>query len=450
MQEFLVQPVSALRARFSVPGDKSISHRAAILAGIARGESTIRNFLPSADCLCTLAAMRALGARIDPLEELPGHGPVALRVSGTAMQLRAPQSSIDCGNSGTAMRLLAGLLAGCPFESSLHGDASLSSRPMGRVIEPLRAMGAQIDALGESPGCAPLRIRPAALKAMRHRMTVASAQVKSALLLAGMSADGETTVVQPATTRDHTERLLGAFGVAVRVNGNEISIDGGSLPMACDFTVPGDLSSAAFWFVAAAMMPGSRVVIRDVGLNPTRTAVLDVLRRMGARVEVITTHPDGEPIGEVVVEGAALHGTDVLKHEIPNLIDEIPAIAVAAASATGRTTIRNAAELRVKESDRIRSVAANLRAMGCAVDEFDDGMEIIGGRTLLGAELPSFGDHRIAMAFAIAGLSAQGSTRILDTACVDTSYPGFARHLDAVLRGCSDPADFQLNPIPAA
>jgi 3-phosphoshikimate 1-carboxyvinyltransferase len=450
MPDLLVHPVSALQAEFSVPGDKSLSHRAAIFSGVAHGQSVIRNFLPSADCLCTLAAMQALGAQVEVIEEMPGCGPVAMRIRGTAMQLCAPQTSIDCGNSGTAMRLLAGLLAGQPFESQLHGDASLSTRPMGRVIEPLRAMGAQIDALGETSGCAPLRILPATLKGMTHRMSVASAQVKSALLLAGLFASGETTVIQPATTRDHTERLLGMFGVDVRIEGDRISIDGGSVPVACDFTVPGDLSSAAFWFVAAATKPGSCVTIRDVGLNPTRTAILDVLQRMGARVEINPARRDDEPVGDVVIKGVPLHGTEVLKHEIPNLIDEIPVIAVAAALAEGRTTIRHAAELRVKESDRIRTVAANLRAMGCLVDEFDDGMEITGGRMLQGAEIPSFGDHRIAMAFAIAGLSADGPTRILDTACVGTSYPGFARHLDAVLCGSSDPVDFQLTTTSAA
>ena len=444
MTEFKVTSISTLNAEFGVPGDKSMSHRAAILGGLSNGACVIRNFLPSEDCLNTLNAMVALGASFDVLDELAGYGPIHLRLHGVAMQPVAPAAAIDCGNSGTGMRLLAGLLAGQSFGTELFGDASLSSRPMGRITVPLGQMGARIECRGENPGCAPLLIHPAKLKAITYEMPVASAQVKSAVLLAGLFAEGVTTVIQPATTRDHTERMLASFRVITRQSGNAISICGGQVPACCDFTVPGDISSAAFWLVAAAALPGSRLLITDVGLNPTRTAILKVLGRMGAHMTEILHQHHGEPIGNIEIHGAPLKATTILADEVPNLIDEIPVIAVAAALASGRTVIRNARELRVKETDRIASVVLNLRAMGAVVEEFDDGMEIEGGHPLHGAELDSSGDHRIAMAFAIAGLFASGETVIRNTACVNTSYPGFAHHLDAIQRGCSHAADFAL------
>ena len=444
MSEFRVTAISSLHAEFSVPGDKSMSHRAAILGGLANGNCLIRNFLPSEDCLNTLNAMRALGASYDVLDELVGYGPTTLRIHGQAMKLSAPAKPIDCGNSGTGMRLLAGLLAGQPFASELFGDASLSSRPMGRITVPLGRMGAHLETCGDQPGCAPLVIHPAKLTPITYDMPVASAQVKSAVLLAGMFADGQTTVIQPAETRDHTERMLASFQVRTRQDGNAITIQGGQVPAACDFTVPGDISSAAFWLVAAAALPGSRLLIKDVGLNPTRTAILQVLSRMGAHLSEIVHHAEGEPIGNLEIHGAALTGTTILAGEVPNLIDEIPVIAVAAALATGRTIIRNARELRVKETDRITTVVNNLRAMGAEIEEFEDGMEIQGGQPLHGAVIDSFGDHRIAMAFAIAGLFATGETVIRNTDCVNTSYPGFAIHLDAILSHRTHAADFTL------
>ena len=447
MSEFRVTAISNLHAEFSVPGDKSMSHRAAILGGLSNGTCTIRNFLPSEDCLNTLNAMKALGASYEVLDELAGYGPVNLRIHGQSMELSAPSSPIDCGNSGTGMRLLAGLLAGQKFTTELFGDASLSSRPMGRITVPLGQMGANIETLGEKPGCAPLRIHPAKLTPITYEMPVASAQVKSAVLLAGMFTQGKTTVIQPAETRDHTERMLASFHVTTRQEGNAISIQGGQIPQACDFTVPGDISSAAFWLVAAAALPGSRLLIKDVGLNPTRTAILKVLSRMGAHMIDIVHESDGEPIGNIEIHGAPLHGTTILESEVPNLIDEIPVIAVAAALAVGRTVIRNARELRVKETDRITTVVDNLRAMGASVEEFEDGMEIEGGYPLHGAEIDSFGDHRIAMAFAIAGLFAKGETIIRNTDCVNTSYPGFAHHLDAILHERSAAEDFSLPTI---
>jgi 3-phosphoshikimate 1-carboxyvinyltransferase len=444
MSDFTVTPISSLRAEFGVPGDKSISHRAAILGGLADGSCAIRNFLPSEDCLHTLDAMAALGARHEVLESLVGHGPTRLVIHGRAMRLSPPAAPIDCGNSGTGMRLLAGLLAAQSFDSELFGDASLSSRPMDRITVPLGAMGASIETLGGKPGCAPLRIRGGRLRPLTYQMPVASAQVKSAILLAGLFTEGETTVVQPAETRDHTERMMASFGIATRRDGQAISIRGGQVPQACDFTVPGDISSAAFWLVAAAALPGSRLRLLDVGLNPTRTAILTVLRRMGAELGETVLNSAGEALGEVEIQGGSLAGTNLRPEEIPNLIDEIPVLAVAAALARGTTEIRNARELRVKETDRISTVVENLRRMGGDVDEHDDGMTIRGGAPLHGAVLESFGDHRIAMAFAIAGLFARGETVVRDTACVNTSYPGFAHHLAAITRHATDPAAFIL------
>jgi 3-phosphoshikimate 1-carboxyvinyltransferase len=450
MSEFRVRSISKLHAEFSVPGDKSMSHRAAILGGLSNGICTIRNFLPSEDCVNTLNAMQALGARHEVLAELYGYGPVNLRIHGRSMKLTAPAAPIDCGNAGTGMRLLAGLLAGQDFSTELFGDASLSSRPMGRITVPLGQMGANIETRGEKPGCAPLLIHAAKLKPISYEMPMASAQVKSAVLLAGLFAGGTTTVIQPAETRDHTERMLASFGVSTCHDGNAISIDGGQMPQACDFTVPGDISSAAFWLVAAAALPGSRLLVKDVGLNPTRTAILKVLSRMGAHMSEILHNTGGEPIGNIEIHGAALTGTTIFIEEVPNLIDEIPVIAVAAALAKGRTIIRNAKELRVKETDRITTVVNGLRAMGAEVEEFDDGMEIEGGKPLHGAVIDSFGDHRIAMAFAIAGLFAEGETVINNTECVNTSYPGFAHHLDAILHERSHAADFTLPTVSPA
>lgn len=444
MSEFRVTSIQSLNAEFSVPGDKSMSHRAAILGGLSNGTCTIHNFLPSEDCVNTLNAMKALGAKHEVIDELKGYGPINLKIHGQSMKLSAPSEPIDCGNSGTGMRLLAGLLAGQSFSSELFGDASLSSRPMGRITIPLGEMGANIETRGEKPGCAPLFIHPAQVSPIHYDMPVASAQVKSAVLLAGMFAEGTTTVTQPATTRDHTERMLESFGVKIVVDGNTISLDGGQTPQACDFIVPGDISSAAFWLVAAAATPNSKLILKNVGLNPTRNAIITVLKRMGAKITE-TLHPsEGEPYGDIEVMGAPLQGTEILESEVPNLIDEVPVIAVAAALATGKTSIRNAKELRVKETDRITTVVENLRAMGGQVEEFDDGMEITGGQPLHGATVNSHGDHRIAMAFAIAGLFADGETIVQNTECVNTSYPGFSHHLEAILNHKTSPESFTL------
>ncbi|MFT6862252.1 MAG: 3-phosphoshikimate 1-carboxyvinyltransferase [Akkermansiaceae bacterium] len=425
-----VSPLKSLTGELAVPGDKSISHRAAILAGLSNGSCFVENFLSSEDCVNTLRAMAQLGVNYE-VKKGTDDRPVDLVIHGCGGALQAPAGELDCGNSGTGMRLLSGVLAAQKFDSVLIGDDSLSSRPMGRIITPLAEMGAQFETKGATPGCAPLHITGGELKPITYEMPMASAQVKSAILLAGLFAPGTTTVIQPAINRDHTERLLNSFGVQVETKGNTISIAGGQKVQARDLVVPGDISSAAFWIVAAASAPGSRLTITNVGLNPTRTALLEVLIRMGANIEVHLENEDGgEPRGRIEITGARLQGTEVLRGEVPNLIDEVPILAVAGALAEGRMTIRNADELRVKETDRIETTAKNLRLMGAEVEEFEDGMIITGGQTLKGAILDSYGDHRIAMAFTIAGLLAsEGETTIANTACVATSYPTFSEHL---------------------
>lgn len=428
-----VSPQKTISGELAVPGDKSISHRAAILAGLSDGSCRVENFLSSEDCVNTLRAMVQLGVRYEVLKGTEEE-PEDLLIHGCGNELKAPDQELDCGNSGTGMRLLAGVLASQKFDSVLVGDESLSGRPMGRVMIPLGEMGAQIDARGEKEGCAPLHISGGSLKAIEYDMPVASAQVKSAVLLAGLFAPDTTVVCQPATTRDHSERLLNYFGVEVVTEGNRISIEGGQKVTARDLVVPGDVSSAAFWIVAAAVTPGSKLTLTNVGLNPTRTAIITVLKRMGARITDTIEHEDGgEPRGLIEIEGGTLTGTGILPEEVPNLIDEVPILAVAGALSEGTMTIRNAHELRVKETDRIDTVVKNLRAMGGEVEEFDDGMVIPGGQKLQGAQLDSYGDHRIAMAFAIAGLLAEsGETTIVNTACVNTSYPSFSQHLTKI------------------
>lgn len=428
--EIIVRKSPLLSGQLQVPGDKSVSHRAALLSSLSDGPCHLSNYLPGEDCLGTLRVLRQLGVGIEET------GPNAFLVQGCRGRFTAPADDLDCGNSGTTMRLLSGLLAAQPFRSRLTGDASLTRRPMRRIIEPLRQMGANLAA--EGPGeCPPLVVEGNPnLCAIEYRLPVPSAQVKSAVLLAGLFARGTTTVIQPVQTRDHTELMLDYFGVPLTREGNRISVQGGRLPQARDFKVPGDISSAAFWLVAAACQPGSHLTLPGTGLNLSRTGILGVLRRMGAGIE--THNPsagEGEPSGDIVVTGRELQGTVIAGAEIPNVIDELPVLAVAAALAHGTTVIRDAAELRVKESDRLAVVAHHLLAMGADVTEFPDGLEIRGGRPLRGARLASHGDHRIAMGFAVAGLFAEGETVIEDAACVETSYPGFVRQLEGILHG---------------
>ncbi|MBV8901309.1 MAG: 3-phosphoshikimate 1-carboxyvinyltransferase [Verrucomicrobia bacterium] len=445
MPELDVAAAPRIKAEIRVPGDKSISHRAVILAAMSNGTCVIRGFLPSHDCLCTVWAMQSLGITIDHPEE------TTLVVHGQKGHFERPPHPIDCGNSGTLMRLLCGVLAGEPFESTLVGDASLSSRPMRRVIEPLTQMGASITAT-EPKGTAPLQVRGQPLHPIQYQLPVASAQVKSAILLAALRTPGKTVVTEPVATRDHTERMLDYFLVRTlreaSDHGNVIAIYGDQTIESRDFTVPGDISSAAFWLVAAAAQPGSDLLVRDVGLNRTRTGILSVLLRMVAHIrEVVEDWEQGEVRGEIRIQGSRLHGTVIGGAEIPNLIDEIPILAVAGALAEGKTVIKDAKELRVKETDRIAALVTNLGAMGVNVIERDDGMEIQGGSPLRAARVNSFGDHRIAMAFAVAGLFAKGNTVIEDTECIATSYPGFEDQLQKFLAPDRNEPTPVLNPV---
>jgi 3-phosphoshikimate 1-carboxyvinyltransferase len=423
--EFRVKRAPRIEAEITVPGDKSISHRAVIISALSNGVCVLRGFLPSDDCLRTVQALRSLGIKIEHPE------PDMLVVHGKKRLLTAPAGEIDCGNSATTMRLLAGLLAGQNFDSTLVGGSTLSARPMDRVILPLRKMGANIVAQGPNE-TAPIKIHGVKLKGARHDLLIASAQVKSALLLAGLFAKGKTTVREPFLSRNHTELMLNYFLVrTVREEDEAISVFGDQVPESRDFSIPGDISSAAFWLVAAAAQPGGHLLVRHAGLNDTRTAVLGVLVRMGAQVrEAIEEVDQMEPRGIVEVTGAPLKGTVIQGKEIPQLIDELPILAVAGALASGTTIIRQAQELRVKETDRIAAIAHNLRAMGAEVVELKDGLEIHGRAELRGARIASFGDHRIAMAFAIAGMFADGETVIQDVECVRESYPGFEKTLD--------------------
>lgn len=417
---------TAIRAEISVPGDKSISHRAVILAGLSNGTCVITGFLPSEDCQSTVGAMRSLGVEIEQPE------PTTLIVHGRSRRLAAPAGDIDCGNSGTTMRLLAGVLAGQPFRARLVGDASLSRRPMNRVIDPLTKMGATLSGQGPK-GTPPLTVEGGKLTPIHYVSPVASAQVKSAVLLAGLQTHGRTSVTEPAQSRNHSERMFEWFLVGPHCEGLTVSVVGEKTPESRDFQVPGDISSAAFWLVAAAAQPGSHLLVKGVGLNATRTGILDVLVRMGAHVREIIEVEEGEPFGSVEIQGAGLKGTIIRGEEIPNVIDELPILAVAGALAQGTTIIADAGELRVKETDRLAAIATNLRAMGVTVTETSDGLEIFGGAQLKGARLSSYGDHRIAMAFAIAGMFAEGETIIDGVECVATSYPGFYETLQQLI-----------------
>jgi 3-phosphoshikimate 1-carboxyvinyltransferase len=384
----------------------------------------------------TVNAMRALGIKIEQPQ------PDTLIVHGKKRVLASPKKEIDCGNSGTTMRLLAGLLAGQTFESRLVGDAALSRRPMDRVIAPLCQMGANI--LAEGPEqTPPLRIRGGSLRGIHYRLPIASSQVKSALLLAGLFAKGKTTVEEPSPTRNHTEMMFNYFLVSTAKDGEgSVTVFGDQVPESRDFTIPGDISSAAFWLVAAAAQPRGHLLVREVGLNDTRTALLGVLLRMGAQVrEAIEEVDQLEPRGVVEVTGVPLKGTVIQGREVPQLIDELPILAVAGALANGKTIIRHAQELRVKESDRIAAIAHNLRTMGAQVTEMNDGLEIHGPAPLHGARVASFGDHRVAMAFAIAGLFADGETIVQDAECIRESYPGF----EAVLEEFTNPKRMQIS-----
>jgi 3-phosphoshikimate 1-carboxyvinyltransferase len=416
-----VRPARRLSGRVSVPGDKSISHRAALFGALASGRTEITGFLEGEDCLATLKAVRALGAEVT--RKGPGH----YLVDGAGVNgLSEPDNVIDCGNSGTSARLLVGVLAGQPFWTVLTGDDSLRSRPMDRVAEPLRRMGATV--VGRREGSRlPLAVRGARpLRALTYASPVASAQVKTALLLAGLWADGPVTVREPRQSRDHTERMLGGFGARLTVGPEGITLTPGAPLSGQPVAVPGDISSAAFFLVAAAAAPDAEVTVTQVGTNPTRTGVLEALHAMGAQIESVTgSQAAAEPVADLVVRGGALRGTEIGGALVPRLIDEVPILAVAACLAEGPTEIRDAAELRVKESDRIRAIARELGRLGARITERPDGLRIEGGARLRGAVVQSGGDHRMAMALVVAGLLADGETVVEDTECIATSFPGF-------------------------
>jgi 3-phosphoshikimate 1-carboxyvinyltransferase len=428
-QTVVVYPTTYVRGAVRPPGDKSISHRYALFAALAEGTSSLNGYSTGADCASTLNCLRALGVPIQ-VTHRDGAG-LHLRITGRGPRgLLAPADTLDAGNSGTTMRMLAGILSAQPFTSRIAGDASLSRRPMRRIIVPLERMGARI---ASEDGRPPLAIQGSTdLRAIDFHTDVPSAQVKSAVLLAGLHADGETRVAEAAQTRDHTERGLKAFGIDVHRDGLTVSVRGGQRAQAATLNVPGDISSAAFWMVAAAALPDSKVEINDVGLNPTRTAIIDVLRRMGAQIDVDQGAGTAtEPTGRVIVRHGDLRATVIAPAEVPGLIDELPVLA-ALATHGGDLDVTGAQELRVKESDRITALADGLRSMGADIDEYPDGFHVHGNRRLRGGDVDARNDHRLAMAFAIAALGATGPTTIHDAGAAAVSYPEFFSVLESL------------------
>lgn len=429
-----VSQTNKVAGTINLPGDKSISHRAAMFAAIAEGTSRISNFASSADCWSTVACLQSLGVKIE------GEGGEIIVHGVGKTGLRESSGPLDCGNSGTTMRLISGILAGQPFTSTLIGDESLSGRPMKRIIGPLTEMGASLEAVD---GHAPLTIKGVSpLKPLHFQMPVASAQLKSCVLLAGLNAEGETSVIEPVATRDHTERMLRGFGVDVRESaegsGKRVYVSGDATLTATDIQVPSDVSSAAFFLVAASCLPGSRIEMPGVGLNPTRTGIIEVLRRFGASIETTDEIVSGgEPIGTLIVSGRAKLGAENNRVDgaiVANLIDEVPILAVFGTQTESGIEIRDAGELRIKESDRIAAVVENLRGMGADIEEFEDGLRV-GPSKLKGAVIDTYHDHRIAMAFAIAGLFAEGETEIRGAECAAVSFPEFFDVLSSVSNG---------------
>ena len=438
----VVRPATRLRGELRLPGDKSISHRALMLATIASGESQITGAGDGGDVRSTAAICSALGAQVDRVGGAAGNADYRVASPG-ADGLRAPAADLDCGNSGTSLRLFAGILAGLPFQSVLDGDDSLRRRPVARIIEPLRSMGAALHARSNDSLPPVTVVGRTPLQAIDVATTVPSAQVKSAILLAGLRADGWTTVRESVATRDHTERMLRARGVSVRAESDgrsvAVSLEGGQTVQAVSERVPGDVSAAAFWLVAGSIHPDAELTLRDVGINPTRRAIIDILRAMGARIEERRTDAEhagddgiGEPIADLVVRSSDLRGIELEPADVAAAIDEIPILSLAAALAAGTTTIRGAGELRHKESDRIDGTAAGLRALGVRVDVDGDDLRIHGGTALVGAPTDSLDDHRLAMTFAVAGLLARGETTVHRPGSAAVSYPGFFADLERV------------------
>ena len=417
-----IKGIKKLGGELAIPGDKSISHRAVMIASCAQGETVINNYLPSADCLATIECFRKLGIEIERGSKVVVKGK---GLSG----LKQPQSLLDVGNSGTTIRLISGIVAGQNFEVNITGDASIRKRPMGRIARPLRAMGADFEGrIVNGEVFAPLKIFGGNLKAVEYELPVASAQVKSAILLAGLFADGQTCVIEKVPSRDHTERMLEHFGASFEKLGERLSVVGQCGFDGNEVDIPGDISSAAFFIVAGTIVPNAELRISNVGINPTRTGILDVLHRMGAKIDVQGERIlSEEPRADLIIKSSELKAIKLDGEIIPRIIDEIPIIAVAATQAAGVTEIRGAKELRIKESDRVKTIASELRKLGAQIDELEDGLRITGPAKLQGATVQSHGDHRIAMAMVIAGLVAEGETIIEDTDCIETSFPGFEK-----------------------
>lgn len=412
-----------LKGEITVPGDKSISHRGIMLGALANGTTSITNFLKGADCLSTISCFQKMGIEIEETGN-------EILVHGKGLHgLSAPKEILDAGNSGTTTRLISGILAGQNFSCDLTGDASIQKRPMKRIMTPLSMMGADITSVHNN-GCAPLHIKGAPLKGISYQSPVASAQVKSCVLFAGLYADGKTSVTEPFLSRNHSELMLSSFGASVQTCGTTATIEPEPVLTAQKVEVPGDISSAAFFIAAGLLIPGSELLIKNVGINPTRDGILRVCRQMGANLELLNTRTQcGEPVADILVKHSELNGTVIEGDLIPTLIDELPVIAVMAACANGETIIRNAEELKVKESNRLEIIVHHLSEMGCDITGTEDGMIIRGGKPLHGAVLDSHLDHRIAMSFAVAGLVADGETEITNADCVNISYPGFYRDL---------------------
>lgn len=418
--EIRITGTQGLRGEIIAPGDKSISHRSVILGSLASGTTRVKGFLESEDCLNTARVFQAMGVNIG----FPSAGELIIEGVGLS-GLKEPVDILDVGNSGTGIRLICGVLAGQPFYTVITGDESIKKRPMGRVVEPLKEMGALI--FGREGGNkAPLTIVGGELWPIQYKSPVASAQVKSAILLAGLFADGDTSVTEPTLSRNHTELMLRGFGASVKSEGTTATVTGRPELRALDLTVPGDISSAAFFIVAALIVPGSEVTVRNVGINPTRTGILDALQAMGADLTVENRREEaGEPVADITARTSELRATEIRGDLIPRLIDEIPILAVAAAAASGNTVVADAKELRVKETDRVATVASELGKFGIKIDEQPDGMIIHGGAEFVGCSCESHGDHRVAMSCAIAGLRASGETTITGAECIATSFPGF-------------------------
>ncbi|MFF2456402.1 3-phosphoshikimate 1-carboxyvinyltransferase [Peribacillus simplex] len=419
--------IRTLRGSIAIPGDKSISHRSIMFGALAEGETTVTNFLSGADCLSTISCFKQLGVHI----EQDGQN---VKIEGKGFNgLKEPESVLDVGNSGTTIRLMMGILAGQPFSAVLAGDESIAKRPMTRVVNPLRQMGAVIDGR-KGAEYTPLCIRGGKLKGFRYELPVASAQVKSAIILAGLQAEGETVIIEPEETRDHTERMIQEFGGKIEKDGHTIKVSGNQVFKGTSIHVPGDISSAAFFMVAAAITENSEVVLKNVGLNPTRTGIIEVMKSMGADITIEKKTSEGEPAGDITVRSSRLKGTTISGDLIPRLIDEIPVIALLATQAEGITTIKDAAELKVKETNRIDTVANELSILGADITPTADGLIIKGRKALNGGKVTSHGDHRIGMMLAVAAMITDGEVELADPDAIDVSYPQFFGHLSQLIK----------------